>query len=152
MKKLNNKGFLMVETVIVSVFVLAIFLPLHFSGVLEKIDTPEKLYPLYLQLKERFQCIYHKDIYSGEQWLEIQPAKANKANAVLLLKEYLHCEKVVCFGDALNDLSMFHVCDECYAVENAVEELKSIATATIAIEGLAGSSVETLTAPRTTIG
>ena len=44
------------------------------------------------------------------------------------MKDYLHCEKVVVFGDGKNDVDMFEKADECYAVENAVEELKKIAT------------------------
>lgn len=35
------------------------------------------------------------------------------------------------FGDAVNDISMFEAADECYAMENAVPELKAIATGVI---------------------
>ena len=58
-------------------------------------------------------------------------ADASKANAVMQLKELLHCDKVVCFGDGKNDISMFKAADECFAVENAVDELKQIATGVI---------------------
>ena len=50
---------------------------------------------------------------------------------MIQLKELLHCDRVVCFGDGKNDISMFKVADECYAVENAVGELKQIATGVI---------------------
>ena len=43
----------------------------------------------------------------------------------------LGCDKVVSFGDGKNDISMFDVSDECYAVENADPELKRRATAVI---------------------
>lgn len=76
----------------------------------------------------RYHCIYQKDIYSGEQWCEILPAKATKANAALQLKELLGCDRIVSFGDGINDLSLFGISDECYAVANAVPELKAIAT------------------------
>ena len=56
---------------------------------------------------------------------------ATKASAVLRLKEYLGCDRVVAFGDAENDISMFEIADECYAVENACDELKAIATGII---------------------
>ena len=97
------------------------------------IDNEDKLYPLYQKLKiiPQLNCIYQKDIYSGRQWLEIMSADASKANAVIQLKELLHCDRVVCFGDGKNDISMFKVADECYAVENAVGELKQIATGVI---------------------
>jgi hydroxymethylpyrimidine pyrophosphatase-like HAD family hydrolase len=43
----------------------------------------------------------------------------------------LGCTRVVSFGDAINDIPMFEISDECYAVANAVPELKKIATAII---------------------
>ncbi|MBR5011632.1 MAG: HAD family hydrolase [Clostridia bacterium] len=96
----------------------------HFSC----IDKKEKLEPLYNALKEEFTCVHYKEAYGGEWWLEIQPKVATKANAVLRLKEMLGCDRIVCFGDGKNDISMFSVCDECYAVENADDELKKLAT------------------------
>jgi len=38
----------------------------------------------------------------------------------------------VVFGDGKNDIDMFEMADECYAVENAVDELKALATKVIA--------------------
>ena len=35
------------------------------------------------------------------------------------------------FGDGKNDIDMFEIADESYAVENAVDELKAIATGII---------------------
>ena len=70
-------------------------------------------------------------MYTKEQWLEIMPKNATKANAVLKLKQMLGCERVVCFGDGVNDISMFEIADECYAVENADKRLKDTASAVI---------------------
>ena len=95
------------------------------------IDEPEKLRPFYARYAEAHHCLYHRDIYSNEQWLEIMPKKASKANAILQLKALLGCDRLVVFGDAVNDLDMFHAADEAYAVENAVPELKAAATAVI---------------------
>lgn len=100
------------------------------------IEDEEKLYPAYCRLRKNYNCIYQKDVYSGEQWLEILPEKATKADAVMQLKELYGCERVVCFGDGINDMPMFSVCDECYAVSNAVDELKAAAT------GIIGSNNE----------
>lgn len=96
-------------------------------------DTEGSLAPVneIFKLDMRYHCIYQKDIYSGAQWCEILPAKATKANAALQLKELLGCDKIVSFGDGKNDLSMFEISDECYAVANAVPELKAVATAVI---------------------
>ena len=37
-------------------------------------------------LKDRYQCLFSKDIYSQDWWLEILPKKATKAHAILQLK------------------------------------------------------------------
>ncbi len=43
----------------------------------------------------------------------------------------MNCEKLVVFGDGKNDIDMFELADESYAVQNAHEALKRIATAVI---------------------
>lgn len=99
----------------------------HFSC----IDTPERLYPAYNIIKERFPCVYYREQYGGEQWLEIHPVGVSKASAVARLKNLLGCDRVVSFGDGKNDIPMFDISDECYAMENAADELKMLATSVI---------------------
>ena len=94
------------------------------------IDEHSKLAPFYEKYKDKFHCVFQTDIYSGDVWLEIMPKSATKANALVELKRMLDCRLVV-FGDGKNDMDMFRVADESYAVENACEELKSLATAVI---------------------
>lgn len=100
------------------------------------IDEPEKLEPFYEKYRDIFHCVYQRDIYTKEQWLEIMPRAASKANAVIRLKNMLGCDRVIAFGDGKNDIDMFEAADECYAVENAHEELKKRAT------GIIGSNDE----------
>jgi len=95
------------------------------------IDEESKLLPVYELLSDRFSLISHIDIYSGERWLEILPKGVSKARAVQELKRILGCDRLVCFGDDVNDISMFGIADECYAVGNAHESLKRIATGVI---------------------
>lgn len=94
------------------------------------IGEKEELESAYMVLKddENFTCTFQQEIYREEYWLEIMPKRATKANAILKLKELWQCEKIVSFGDAMNDIPMFHISDECYAVDNAVDELKKMAT------------------------
>lgn len=80
---------------------------------------------------ERFSTYLYKDVYSEGWYFEIGPARATKANAVQRLAELCGCEKIVCFGDGKNDLPMFEIADECYAMGNADESLKVAATAVI---------------------
>jgi len=96
-------------------------------------DTDTALFPIanIFASDDRFTSNYHKEIYSGEKWCDILPVKATKADAALQLKAMLGCDKLVVFGDERNDLSLFFVADESYAMSNAVPELKAIATAVI---------------------
>lgn len=96
------------------------------------IDEAEKLEPLYKKYKDSYHCVYQTDIYTKEQWLEIMPLNASKARAIKQLQSLLKCEKLVVFGDGKNDIDMFELADESYAVENAHEDLKRIATSIIA--------------------
>ncbi len=64
-------------------------------------------------------------------WLDIHHSSASKGIAINTLKELLGFERVICFGDSDNDLSMFEAADESYAPANANAEIKSLATAVI---------------------
>lgn len=59
------------------------------------------------------------------------PKKASKSNAIKELEEILKVQNLVTFGDGKNDIDMFRLSDECYAVENADDELKAVATQVI---------------------
>ena len=56
------------------------------------------------------------------------PQGVSKASAAKKLMGLLGCTRLVCFGDAVNDLPMFEIADEKYAVANAAPELKKLAT------------------------
>ncbi|HIT54379.1 MAG TPA: HAD family hydrolase [Candidatus Fimivicinus intestinavium] len=93
----------------------------------------EELMPLYDAVRgdTRFSVTFQQELYREEYWLEIMPAGATKAQGIRRLCALLGFDRVVSFGDAVNDLRMFDVSDECYAVENAVPELKAAATGVI---------------------
>ena len=74
-----------------------------------EIGTQEELWPAYEELRKKFRCICAKDTYSEDFWLEVMPWHATKADAILQLKTLFGFEKVVVFGDAVNDISMFEV-------------------------------------------
>lgn len=95
------------------------------------IDDESKLYPMYQKYQNDYHCVYDLDVYSKEQWFELMPLTASKAHAVAQLKEYLGCDRVVVFGDGKNDMDMFQMADEGYALSNAHEDLKVIATKVI---------------------
>ena len=97
-------------------------------------DTYEKLRPLYEKTKdiEGIRIEFYRDTYHPDFWyFEVCSENASKYNAVKWLKENYGFEKVVAFGDNLNDLPLFEIADEAYAVENAKEDVKKHATAVI---------------------
>lgn len=97
------------------------------------IGERKELEDAYTKLKqnEALRCTFQQELYRTEYWLEIMPKEVSKKNGIIELKRILQCDRIVSFGDAINDIPMFQISDECYAVENAVSELKEIATGVI---------------------
>lgn len=91
------------------------------------------LLPLYEEVSqlEGCRCVFQQELYRPEYWCEVMPAQATKAEAARKLKELLGFERIVAFGDAINDIPLFEAADEAYAVDNAAEPLKRIATGVI---------------------
>jgi Cof subfamily protein (haloacid dehalogenase superfamily) len=80
----------------------------------------------------------HLVAYSGDaiersdlKWIDIHHSDASKGGAIELLKQSLGVDRVICFGDSQNDLSMFAMADEAYAPDNAKPEVKQAATEVI---------------------
>lgn len=92
------------------------------------IDTYETLYPAYMYFQEKgYNCLLQKEIYKeDEYWMEILPMEVSKAHAVQYLKDYYEIDRIVGFGDSLNDLPLCETADVFCAMGNAVDELKKI--------------------------
>jgi len=95
------------------------------------IDRDATLAPAYAALRDRYRCLYTRDMYTGNQWLEVLPQAATKAHAALKLKAMLGCDRIVAFGDGNNDRELFAVADEGIAVANADPTLRAMATQVI---------------------
>ena len=97
------------------------------------IGEKNALLPVYESFARdpRVRCTLQQELYRPEYWCEVMPALASKANAIGKLKRMWNCSRVISFGDAVNDIPMFEISDECYAVDNAVDELKAVATGII---------------------
>ncbi|AEI44172.1 HAD family hydrolase [Paenibacillus mucilaginosus] len=86
------------------------------------IDRSGRMEAVFQTFRSRDACVCHygPDVYApAYHWLEISSLRATKREAVLALKAMGGYDRLVCFGDNLNDLSMFEAADECYAVSNA---------------------------------
>lgn len=102
-------------------------------------DKPEALQRMtdMLSADTGLTLDYYKDKYTENRWcLEISGIRASKGTAVRLLRERYHPERIIAFGDSLNDVPLFDACDEGYAVANASDELKARAT------GIIGSNLQ----------
>ncbi|MGI6743644.1 MAG: Cof-type HAD-IIB family hydrolase [Eubacteriales bacterium] len=98
-------------------------------------DTRENIHRLFDDIKETsgIRIEKYQDIYTdADLWyMEVFKDTASKYNAVKFLREEYGFDKIIGFGDNLNDLSLFAACDECYAVGNAKPEVKAKAAAVI---------------------
>ncbi len=94
------------------------------------IGEREALLPLYQQAAAQpwLTATFQQELYREEYWLELMPKEATKANAARKLKELLGCDRMVAFGDAINDLPLFEAADVKCAVANAVPKLQGAAT------------------------
>lgn len=92
-------------------------------------DEHERLLPVKVAAEsiEGVDFAFYEDTYTGKWYLEIFSAKASKKNGIEFLCREYGFDKVVSFGDNLNDLPMFERSDVKVAVSNAKEEVKSAA-------------------------
>ena len=107
-------------------------------GYVTLIGPKEEIEPLYERVRTYvgWESLFQKDTYREEYWLEICPRNCTKAKTIQKVKERFGFERLVVFGDGLNDVPMFKIADEAYAVSNALDELKQYAT------GIIGSNEE----------
>ena len=99
--------------------------------------TYEQLMPIYeqaLKLPGVGRLMIHDDFLSDDPdlWFaEFFGADASKGSGISFIKEQHGFTHAVCFGDNLNDITMFEASDEGYAPANATDEVKAVATAII---------------------
>lgn len=101
-------------------------------------DKPSELREIYnsiLDLKGVISCFY-ADNYTDCNFLETMNSTISKGTAAEEIKRLTGADRIIAFGDNLNDIPLFEAADEAYAVSNAHEKLKEIAT------GIIGSNDE----------
>lgn len=96
-------------------------------------DKPAELEPIYKgisELKGVVSCFY-ADNYTDCNFLETMNSSISKGTAATEIKKLTGADRIIAFGDNLNDIPLFEAADEAYAVSNAHENLKKIATGII---------------------
>ena len=97
------------------------------------LDKEEVLAPICdeIRAENRVYCAFYSDNYTDCNFMECMNRTVSKGVAAEKLKSILGVDRIIAFGDNLNDLPLFSIADECYAVSNACQQLKDAATAII---------------------
>lgn len=95
--------------------------------------------PMHEAIKDckDLQVSFYHDIFGQDiALMEVFGPEVSKANAVRILSKIVGADRMVAYGDNVNDIPILSVADDAVAVENAVAGLKEIAHRVI------GSNVE----------
>lgn len=86
--------------------------------------------PVWRELHGRGDCspVFYHDLTSPrDALLEVFSPAVSKAEAVRRLADRIGADRVVAFGDNINDIPMLRAADCAVAVENALPEVKAVA-------------------------
>ena len=95
---------------------------------------PDKIRAICDEIHSRTNCYssWFPDIYNpGVAIVEVFAEGVSKANGMLKLKDMLGADRIVAFGDNLNDIPMLQAADMAVAVANAQDEVKAVADVVI---------------------
>ena len=98
---------------------------------LDRTAVIEGLYQQTLPISGFNHAKYEDTYYRDNSFMELFSTSASKASAIHFLRERYGFDRVIGFGDNLNDIPLFEACDACYAVANAKDEIKEIASGVI---------------------
>lgn len=93
-------------------------------------DAPDIIKAAAREIQEKTACYasWYPDTYNpGMSLLEVFAPGVSKANGVKRLQQMLGADRLIAFGDNLNDISLLQVADLAVAVDNAHSELKAVA-------------------------
>lgn len=97
------------------------------------LDKKEEIEGIYKEVSalSDLDCNFYADNYTNCFFFEGMKKGISKATGALEVKKLVGADRIVAFGDNKNDIPLFEIADEAYAVENACDELKRIATGVI---------------------
>lgn len=86
-----------------------------------------------LEMQKAIQDVFHEDVdtfVSEEGCLDIMPKNISKGNALLILLKHLQLdpEEIACIGDSFNDIPMFKLTPNSFAMWHGHEDVKKEAS------------------------
>ncbi len=90
----------------------------------------EEVRRVYDEIKDAadLRAVFYHDMYGEEiALMEVFGPDASKANAVKILADIAGTDRIVAYGDNVNDIPILSIADDAVAVENAVDEVKRVA-------------------------
>lgn len=104
----------------------------YISVIADAAELAELNKSLAVDVHNTCHVVFVEDIYTpGYHWLEFTSAVGTKAHAVEKIRTLTRADSLVCFGDSHNDLPMFAIAEQAYAMANSAVEVKARATAII---------------------
>lgn len=96
-------------------------------------DKPSELEGIHSEISafDGIVSCFYADNYTDCNFLETMNSSISKGTAAKEIKKLTGADRIIAFGDNLNDIPLFKAADEAYAVSNAHDELKKIATGVI---------------------
>lgn len=75
-------------------------------------------------------CDKVKATMAGEEWVDYMEVTVDKGHALQTIQEYFNIkrEETLAFGDNSNDIGLLKAAGQGFAVENALDEVKAVAT------------------------
>ena len=97
-----------------------------YFAMLNKFEILEPIQKLFQEVEDVTSLLYKFSYSDDYYFMEAFSSKASKNTGVQYLKQLTGADKVITFGDNINDIDMLINADESYAVSNACDEVKNI--------------------------
>ena len=100
---------------------------LFYIATVGNLETVNKCKSIFEHISDLSYCVQEDAYKNGLFWFEAFSVDATKDKSIKKLKRYAKADRVISFGDNINDIAMLQASDYSIAVGNAFPELIKIA-------------------------